>query len=409
MRDETEEEEDDHGQVFLLSNEGGEAQPLTEHETPVSNVQWTPDGEFIYFLANEPLSDEEEKRKKVKDDVYAFDEDYKQRHLWKISVADKEETRLTEGDFSVLGYELSRDGTLVAHHRAPTPLYDDSDEGEVYVMGADGSGVKRLTDNKVAESGAELSPDNSTVLFTSGSSESWDTYYNSKIFLVPASGGQHRLLQKEAPYSAMGGTWSADGKSIYFSAQTGVRTELFLLDVATEKSTQITKGDHSFRGFHYVPELGKCVLNISDPTNAGDVYIIEPKAGATPKRITHVFDYLAEEFHLPRQEAIQWKGEDGVTVEGLLFYPLDYEEGKSYPLCVPDPRGTGIGGHLPIRGLEPVRAGVGGSRMGGRETELSWQYWLRRRFPAGYGGSLLQPSPQGRHGRCRLPDRGRYR
>ncbi len=149
MRDETEEEEDDHGQVFLLSNEGGEAQPLTEHETPVSNVQWTPDGEFIYFLANDPLSEEEEKRKKIKDDVYAFDEDYKQRHLWKISVADKEETKLTEGDFSILGYELSRDGTLIAHHRAPTPLYDDSDEGEVYVMAADGRGVKRLTDNKL--------------------------------------------------------------------------------------------------------------------------------------------------------------------------------------------------------------------------------------------------------------------
>ncbi len=334
VRDETEEEEDDHGQVFLLSNEGGEAQPLTEHETPVSNFQWTPDGDFIYFLAKEPLTEEEEKRKEIKDDVYAFDEDYKQRHLWKIAVEDKEEARLTEGDFSILGYELSRDGTMIAHHRAPTPLYDDSDEGEVYVMGADGSSLKQLTDNTVAEGGAKLSPDNSTILFGSGSSESWETYYNGNIFLIPAAGGKHRLLLKDKPYAIRGGTWSADGKSIYFSAQTEVRTELFAVDVATEKATQITKGDHSFRGFHYEPELDKCVLNISEPTNAGDVYMIEPKAGTTPKRITHVFDYLAEDFQLPRQEAIQWKGEDGVTVEGLLFYPLDYEEGKAYPLCV---------------------------------------------------------------------------
>jgi dipeptidyl aminopeptidase/acylaminoacyl peptidase len=334
VRDETEEEEDDNGQIFLLANDGGEAQPLTEHETPVSNFQWTPDGKSIYFLASEPLTEEEEKRKKVKDDMIVFDEDYKQRHLWKISVAEREETRITEGDFSILGYELSRDGTMIAHHRAPTPLYDDSDEGEVYVMGADGSGAKRLTNNTVAERGAELSPDNATVLFTSDSSESWETYYNDKIFLVPAAGGQHRLLQKDAPYSVMGGTWSADGKSIHFVAQIGVRTEVFTVDVATEETTQITKGDHSFRGFHYVPELDKCVLNISEPTNAGDVYLIEPKAGSTPKRITRVFDYLAEEFQLPRQEAIQWKGEDGVTVEGMLFYPIDYEEGKAYPLCV---------------------------------------------------------------------------
>ncbi len=31
---------------------------------------------------------------------------------------------------------------------------------------------------------------------------------------------------------------------------------------------------------------------------------------------------------------MRWKGADGVTVEGLLFYPLDYQEGKRYPLCV---------------------------------------------------------------------------
>ena len=331
-RDESEAEDDD--QVFLLSNTGGEAQPLTEHETPVGSIQWSPNGEFIYFIANEPETDEEKQRKEAKDDVYAFDEDYKQRHLWKIGVADKKETRITEGDFSVRGYELSRDGTLIAHHRAPTPLYDDSDEGEVWVMGGDGSGAKRLTNNTVSEGGAELSPDNSTVLFTSGSSEQWDTYYNSKIFLVPAAGGQHRLLLKDAPYSVRGGTWSGDGKSIHFSAQTGVRTEIFAVDVATEKVTQITKGDHSFRGFHYVPELDRAALNISEPTNAGDVYLLDLQGGKAPTRVTHVFDYLSEEFLLPRQEAIQWKGEDGVTVEGLLIYPLDYEEGKAYPLCV---------------------------------------------------------------------------
>ena len=29
-----------------------------------------------------------------------------------------------------------------------------------------------------------------------------------------------------------------------------------------------------------------------------------------------------------------WEGEDGVQVEGLLFWPLDYEEGRRYPLIV---------------------------------------------------------------------------
>ena len=45
--------------------------------------------------------------------MYAFEENHKQRHLWRISVADRTEQRLTDGDLSVLDYDLSHDGTKV--------------------------------------------------------------------------------------------------------------------------------------------------------------------------------------------------------------------------------------------------------------------------------------------------------
>ena len=40
------------------------------------------------------------------------------------------------------------------------------------------------------------------------------------------------------------------------------------------------------------------------------------------------------EFDLPAQERVEWKGADGVTVEGLLSYPLGYQQGRRYPLVV---------------------------------------------------------------------------
>ena len=55
---------------------------------------------------------------------------------------------------------------------------------------------------------------------------------------------------------------------------------------------------------------------------------------AAPTRVTSVFEYLDREFSLPKQERIQWKGADGATIEGLLFYPLGYEPGSRYALCV---------------------------------------------------------------------------
>ncbi|HXV59119.1 MAG TPA: S9 family peptidase [Vicinamibacteria bacterium] len=325
--------DDQHEQLYLLSNLGGEATRLSEHASAVSAPSFSPDGAYVYFTASDPKTEDEKKKEELKDDVFSFDEDYKQEHLWRIRLADKTEERLTEGDFSVRGYEISRDGALVAHHRSPTPLYDNFDEGEVWLMRADGSEPRKLTENTVAESGAELSPDNGWVLFVSSSSADFETYFNDNLFIVPAAGGAHRMLLSEMPYEIQRASWSADGSSIYFTANTGVRSELFEVELSGEVVTQLTEGDHSIADWRFFPSSGHHVFGIDRRDNAGDLHLM-PTDGGEPARVTRVYEYLAREFELPRQEAIQWKGDDGETVEGLLYYPLDYREGTRYPLVV---------------------------------------------------------------------------
>ena len=61
---------------------GGEARALTTHPTAISNITWSADGASIYFLASDAKTEDEKARDKAKDDVFALDEDYKQRHLW---------------------------------------------------------------------------------------------------------------------------------------------------------------------------------------------------------------------------------------------------------------------------------------------------------------------------------------
>jgi len=320
--------------IYLLNNSGGEASQLSDHATTVSNIQWSPDGASIYFLAPDPKTKEEKVRDKAKDDVYAFDENYKQKHLWKISISDTSEYRITEGDFSIRGYRLSDDGNKVVFHRTPTPLYDDSNEGEVWIMDADCKDLLQLTNNSVGEGGAALSPDNSKVLFLSGSNELFETYYNRNIFVVSSHGGNPRMLLPDMPFEIQAARWSFDGKKIYFLANTGIRVELFEMNLSNEKLKQLTKGDHFLRSWSYYPELNRHIYCMNNATNAGDVWMLSNKKSKNPKRITQVYEYLLQEFHLPRQEAVQWKGEDGVTVEGIIVYPLNYQKGQSYPLVV---------------------------------------------------------------------------
>ena len=142
-------------------------------------------------------------------------------HLWTVSVAGKSENRLTGGDYSVVGYELSADGRKIAFHRAPTPLIADMEQSEVWVMDASGSGARQITHNTIQENGAALSPDGSQILFTAGMNQKAETYYNSKLYLASANGGEPKSLMPDVPYDIERAQWSKDGKSILLRRQHG--------------------------------------------------------------------------------------------------------------------------------------------------------------------------------------------
>lgn len=135
--------DDEFDQAYQLSIEGGEARQLTTHATAVTDISWTPDGSALYFRAAEAKTADEIAREKLKDDVYGYDENYKQVHLWTVGVENKSETRVTAGDFSITSYELSADGKKLAFHRTPTPLLGSGAESDVWIANADGSGARK--------------------------------------------------------------------------------------------------------------------------------------------------------------------------------------------------------------------------------------------------------------------------
>ena len=133
---------DEEEQLYVLPTGGGEARRLTSHATAVSDPTWSPDGTSIYFLASDPKSEAEAQREKTKDDMYAFDENYQQRHLWKVGATTGVETRVTTGDFSVWSYAPSRDGSRMVTQRGPSPRYGDNDRTEVWIMDASGANAR---------------------------------------------------------------------------------------------------------------------------------------------------------------------------------------------------------------------------------------------------------------------------
>jgi dipeptidyl aminopeptidase/acylaminoacyl peptidase len=327
------------GQISLLPADGGESRALTHHATSARLPSWTPDGSAVYFVASDPATSDERERARLRDDVFAVDEDYKQRQLWKIVVATGVETQVTSGDATVLDYRLSQDGIRIALQRAPSPLDADEHRSEAWVMDASGGHPRALTKNDILETNVELSPDNSQVLFLADTNQRFEPYYPPNLFVVPAAGGTPRLLLPDFRYTFEQASWAPDGRSILAVVAMGVHSEIFQIDLGSQPPRQLTDGAHFVPpGWAVVARAGKMVFQIDEPTRFGDVWTLPLPAAfgdlAAPTRITGRFDQLARDYALPRQEKIEWKGADGTPVEGVLFYPIGYQPGQRCPLVV---------------------------------------------------------------------------
>jgi len=336
------------GQLFLVPAAGGTRRQLTHHATDVVQmgaggpgdpaVAWSADGRSIYFLARDPRT-----RRPEATTLVAFEEtDFEQLRLWKVGVATGAEQQVTSGDWSVISYRLSRDGRHATLLRSSTPLTIDHYRSDVWLLDLESGAIREVTHNGIYETEADLSPDGSQLYFVADANQDLDVYYGASLFVVPAAGGTPRRVSPQAAYSVDQAAWAPDGKSILAVANMGVHSEIVRVDVATGATTPLTNGEHFvIPGWTVVAAADRMVFQLDEPTRLGDAWTL-PIAGGAPTRVTGIYDTLGRDFALPRQEKLTWKGADGATVEGLLFYPIGYQPGRRYPLIVQLHGGPGL-------------------------------------------------------------------
>src|SRR3954447_12759912 len=112
-------------QLFMIPAFGGEAEKVTESKTSVGAFAWAPDSTRIAYVAQVPLTDDEEKRKKDKDDAQVIDQDFRFSHLWTIGVESKKAAEVVKADLVVSDPQWSPDGKRIAYVANPTPKADD--------------------------------------------------------------------------------------------------------------------------------------------------------------------------------------------------------------------------------------------------------------------------------------------
>ncbi|MBT2387678.1 PD40 domain-containing protein [Streptomyces sp. ISL-11] len=197
-------------EVWVLPPGGKQPVRVTEHRGDSGYLEpsFSPDGRWIVF--QESLEEES-----------ADDGDRPSRSalgsLWKVRRDGREATRLLDGPGTRTDNRQPnwspKGGRLVFQRRA-----HDSDDWALYVMNADGTGLRRLTDVPGEHTDPSWSPDGRSVVFSS-TAGGLDV---PQIFVIPADGGGRpvRVTRSTGGYDGAP-SWSPDGRWIAFEAHTG--------------------------------------------------------------------------------------------------------------------------------------------------------------------------------------------
>ena len=333
---------DNKNNLYLLSLNGGEAEPLTDVKSAVTNFAWSPDGRAIAFTMTDPKSEEEEKNDKAKNDFRWVDENLKMSRLYVLAVqkdanGKREPRKLTTGNYNVDEFDWSPDSSHIAFSHSKTPVANDWTTSDVSVVEVATAKVAILANTPAAESSPVYAPDgNSIAILVSDNPPRWAQTGVIQVFATNATNASNAGQPKSLIASYDGqpsiAGWSADGRRIYFSEAKGTGTQIYALDVAANRIEEIKTSPAVYTAVTLNRSGTTFGFVRQTPDTPGDAYVASV-SDFTPVQISHVNADLKMPA-LGRTEVIRWKAKDGKEIEGLLTYPVGYQNGRRVPLIL---------------------------------------------------------------------------
>lgn len=318
-------EGDAQSALYRIPVTGGESERLATIGTGVVSYDLSPDGRSIALIGTEPDDEALVSERNKGFTQIVFEEDWKPRRLWIKPIGGEPEMVAVEG--SVQRAHWSPAGDRLAIAVTPRQLVDDSLMFQrVRIISPDGSELGRV-DNPGKLGPMAWSPDGRHLALIATVSVH-DTR-EGRLLVVGADGGEWTKLLPGLEGHIWHVDWAADDRLAFISYE-GVEARLATIaaDGSDEQTVMLETG-LIFESLS-VANAGRMAVRVSTPTHPPEVYAFDD---GDAQRLTDSNPWLAD-VPMARQELLRYDAADGLMIEGLLIWPLDYREGQQYPLIV---------------------------------------------------------------------------
>ncbi|HEU4517367.1 MAG TPA: S9 family peptidase, partial [Steroidobacteraceae bacterium] len=363
----------------------GEAQQVTSLKQGVDSIRFSPDESRLLLgftdtaLAAPVEAPKEEKkpepfvitRLEFKEDA---GEGYltgdRAEHVHALDVGSGKLTQLTSGEYSESDAAWSADGAQVVFASNREKEADATYRSDLWIVDAGtadkGATLRRLTDDERSKSDPAFSPDGRFIAFLVAED---GVYGAPQVAVMPAGGGEARVLTAPLDRWVNDFRYSADGQWIYFTYENLGGNELARVRPSDGKLEKIVTGDRAIGRFE-VARDGAIAAQVASGNKGTEIATF---TRGRERALTAVNEAFHARVALGAKETVSFKAPDGTEVQAFVTKPPDFTPGRRYPTVL--------------------------NIHGGPVGQFGWGFDFKPQYLAANGYVVVEPNPRGSTGR----------
>lgn len=334
-------------QIWSLSLSNRVKRKVTNFDGDISDYDVSDDGKTIAFIGQRS-SDKKADTKTpspIVIDRYQFKRDYEgflgpnRDHLFIFDTQSRKVEQITSGQKDHLYPSISPNGESIAYMTKEGD-FDRHNNWEIFIKNIKGDeSHRKLLSNNGEDistsypSRPEWSPDGEKIAYLHGGDHSMLWYALQEVSIIDVETGDIDFITQGFDRNTSLPQWSGDGQNIFFILEDDMKSQLMKYSFLDNTTKKITPDNMYLSGYSqsYHVTDDEIIFQSSTSEIPSEIYHLKEDQ-INP--ITSVNEQFIKNKLIGSTELISFKSFDGLTINGMMIKPPNFDSKKKYPLMI---------------------------------------------------------------------------